>query len=306
MRTKVSGLRTAFEDYQLAIARHTPRSQRWAKQKLETFFTFCEAQGLANLEEVTARDVRRFLADLRDRTSVYGRPLSSYTLHGYVQVVKGFFSWCEKDGLLDRNLVARAEQVRVDVRIIATFTPEQVKHLFAAARATRHPLRDSAILAVMFDTGIRASELCGLRMEHTHLTPQASYIQVFGKGRKERQVGLGASAAMALKRYQTRERPVSSLANTFVATGPKTMQVRGLESLFDRLGEAAHIAGVRCSPHDCRHTFAVNYMRAGGNIYALSKLLGHSGVQVTENYLRSFGVEDARQSGISVLDALWA
>lgn len=304
MRKSRSPLLTAYEDYRLAIAQHSHQTQRWYVQKLDAFFKYCEANRLDDIDDVRAADVRRFLAQLTEQ-SPSGRPLSSYTLHGYAQVIKGFFAWCEKDGLLDTNHVARVQMPRVDVKVIQTFSPEQVNQLFAVARTTRHPLRDTAILAVLFDTGIRAAELCGLALDHTHLSPQNSYIQVFGKRRKERQVGLGPTARMALHRYLTRERPPAELPNTFVAKGTKPLKVRGLESLFDRLGELAGITGVRCSPHDCRHTFALNYLRQGGNIYALSKLLGHQSVSITEGYTRQFGSEDARQAGISVLDALW-
>lgn len=306
MRKTQSPLLTAYEDYRLATAQHSWGTQRWSVQKLGVFLAYCTENGLDDLEDVKAADVRRFLAKLAEE-SPSGRTLSSYTLHGYAQVVKGFFSWCAKDGLLDNNHVANVRMPRVDVKIIQTFSQEQVSRLFAAAKKGRHPLRDTAILATLFDTGIRAAELCGLQLAHTHITPSDSYIQVFGKGRKERQCPLGPTARMAMHRYMTRERPPTNLTTTFVAKGDKPLKVRGLESLFDRLGELADIAGpVRCSPHDARHTFAATYMRAGGNIHTLSKLLGHTSVTTTECYLRSFGAEDARNNaGISVLDAIW-
>lgn len=298
-------LRSAFEDYQLACGQLSAQTQRWYTQKLETFIAYCEAQGIETVDEVRAADVRRFLAHLKEHAPS-GRTLSTYTQHGYVQVVKGFWTFLEREELLDTNPIARVENVRVDVRVIETFTVEQVRCLFAAARQGQYPLRDQAILSVLLDSGIRASELCGLVLEHVHLTPASSYIQVFGKRRKERQVGLGAQARTALQRYLTRERPAVDLPWVFLAKGRKPFNVNSLESLIERLGHRAGVTGVRVSPHTFRHTFAVNYLRAGGNLYSLSRLLGHTSVQVTENYLRSWQQEDARRQPISVLEAMWS
>jgi site-specific recombinase XerD len=211
-------VRAAFEDYMLACSQHSAKTQRWYNEKLGTFLRYCDTQGLEELQDVRAADVRRFLVYL-DGNSPSGRKLSTYTLHGFVQVIKGLWAFAEREGLLESNPIAHLQNVRVDQKVIATFSTAQVAALFAAARKTRHPYRDQAILSMLFDTGIRASELCGLTVEHTHLDNRGSYIQVFGKGRKERQCPVGPQAALAVRRYMSRERPMCSLPVVFIATG---------------------------------------------------------------------------------------
>lgn len=304
MPVKSVTIEEALDEYLLATSQLSADTRRWYAQHLGVFKDFCVASSLSLLTDLSASNVRRFLPWLESHPP-RGRKLSSYTLHGYLQVVKSFCTWCYREELSPQDIGTRVDQIRVDIKLIQTFTPGQVAALFKAAGQSMQPLRNTAILAVLLDTGIRARELCTLTLEHTHLDAKDPHLQVRGKGRKERQVGLGQQSLLSLHRYISRERPVVSHDRTFVGSKGLPFAVRGLESLFARLEQSSDISGVRCSPHDCRHTFAVNYLKAGGNLYSLSRLLGHSSVQVTENYLRSLSQQEARNGGISVLNMLW-
>lgn len=302
-------LSEAATDYQYAILDHTPQSQRWALQKLQRFITWCAEQDITDLERLHPTDLRKFLAALRENPSPRtGTPLSTYTLHGYAQVVKGWLNWCHSEGFCSDRLASRLEMPHVDIKVIETFSPEQIKRLFAACAQAPTPAllaRDRAILSVMFDTGIRAAELCGLTLENVHLTPQDAFLKVFGKGRKEREVGLGNAARLALHRYVQRYRHApQGEQHVFLSRYQQPLTRDALIRIFYRLRAAAKITGVRCSPHTARHTFAVNYLAAGGDVYKLSRLLGHTSVLVTENYLRAYKARDARKDGLSVLDHL--
>ena len=83
----------------------------------------------------------------------------------------------------------------------------------------------------------------------------------------------------------------------------RPLTVSGIDQLLERLNGWARVQGVRVSAHTFRHTFAINYLKNGGDIYRLSRLLGHTSVQVTEGYLRAFKQHEARQ-GVSVLDRM--
>jgi site-specific recombinase XerD len=93
--------------------------------------------------------------------------------------------------------------------------------------------------------------------------------------------------------------------NRFVfGTRNQTMcSIRNLQRDFRAMCKKLCITGVRCSPHTLRHTFAVSYLRAGGNLFYLSKILGHTSVKTTERYLQSLGVEDLQKvhNGLSLL-----
>ena len=158
---------------------------------------------------------------------------------------------------------------------------------------------------MLLDTGVRASELVGLTLDCTWLDPDDSYLKVMGKGRKEREVPLGRTARTALRRYITRYRKPRTAAEQHVFLGRtgEPLQVSGLEQIVRPIGQRARIKGVRCSPHTFRHTFACQYLLAGGDIYKLSRIMGHTSVKVTEKYLSSVKAKQARQ-GESVLDRL--
>lgn len=297
-------IQDAFEEYVLACRQHAKQTLRYYTQKGNVFCGWAVAHEKDELGSLTPRDIRHFLAWLEEHPPS-GRSVSSYTLRGYIMVVKGFLTFCEKDGLgVQEGLSRRITLPKVETKVIATLTTAHIQALMRAASSTSTPLRDRAILSVLLDCGLRASELCQLTLEHTHLETTDSYLHVLGKGRKERTVPIGGQARHALSRYLLRERGTPRLSNTFVARGDKPLDVRGLEDLMDRLNEQAHITGVRVSPHTCRHTFALSYLRSGGSVYTLSRLMGHSGVQVTEHYLRDFQMEDMRADHISVLESL--
>jgi integrase/recombinase XerD len=301
-------VRQALDEYQYATLDHSPMTRRWYVQKLEAFAQWCHAQQLDDLDSVKPIEVRRFIGELRERDSQRtGRPLSSYTLHGYAQVIKGFLAWCAKEELISERVAKRIEMPRVEIKVIETFNEEHIKRLFAACTHELTPTliaRNKAILAVLLDTGIRAGELCGLTLDRTHLSPNDAYLKVFGKGRKQREVGLGKEAAPLVHRYVSRyRRATNQELRTFVNRHGRPLTPDGLDQMLYRLRDRAHVTGVRCSAHTFRHTYAVRYLEAGGDIYKLSRLLGHTSVGVTENYLRAFSARAARQ-GMSVFDEL--
>jgi len=130
--------------------------------------------------------------------------------------------------------------------------------------------------------------------------PYGSYIKVFGKGRKEREIPLVEETRRELagfiRQYRKGAKPGDVV---FVGrTEQAPMTVDGLESMFRRLGTWAGIEDheVRCSPHTFRHTFAARFMLNGGSIYYLSRLLGHSEVRTTEKYLASISGMQVRVS----------
>lgn len=187
----------AVEDFRYAILNRSPSTQEWYMIALKLFAAWCEQEQL-ELESLRATHIRRYIESVKQRPNQHtGQPISSYTVHGYIQVVKGFLNWCsQEDGLeelVSEKLSKRIEIPSVDIKVIETFTQDHIKRLFAASEKECTPnlvARDKAIIAVLIDTGIRASELCGLTLDNVFLNSQDVYIRVFGKGRKEREVGL--------------------------------------------------------------------------------------------------------------------
>ena len=305
-------VKDAVEEYRYAISRHSEQTQSWYLSKLKAFALWCEIEVLV-LEKIKPSDIGRYIDVLRKQINPRTqKPLTSYTLNGYARTIKTFLNWCSKEegieDLVSSRLPKRIAMPKIDHKVIEIFTEDQLKALFVACEREYTPIltaRDKAILSVLLDTGIRISELCGLTLDCTHLDAQDGYLKVMGKGRKEREVGLGKLARTALYRYITRYRKApKDEQHVFLSRFNKPLTVNGLDQVLYRLAEWARINGVRCSAHTFRHTYAVNFLKANGDVYRLSRLMGHTNVSVTEVYLKALKGREARQGGISVLDSL--
>jgi len=273
--------------------------------RLGIFARWCEEQGLA-LEQLTGRHIRQFLADVSKRHG----GLASSTVKQYAINCKTFLAWCSKEeefeDLVSVKMVNHIALPRAEQTVIETFTPEQLEALLRAVERQPFPVRDKAILSLLIDTGIRAAELCGLVTTCVWLDTDDAYIKVVGKGRKEREVPLGRASRIALRRYITRYRHPREKTeqHVFISRTGEPLTVHGLAQLIEQVAERARIRDVRCSPHTFRHTFAVQFLLNGGDIYKLSRLLGHTSVKMTERYLQAVSAKQARSSNHSVLDNL--
>lgn len=291
---------------------YTPMTVRRRREALGEFIDWANAQGVTDIEQVTRPLVRRYIADLRDRPNVrYGGKLSGETQHGRASVVRMYLRFCAREGWLDERVVAFFEMPKTAKKVVQALSQEQYRLLVSATDGCALPglpLRDKAILALLFDTGMRAHELCALRRDAVTIAPGESFVRVEGKGRKERELGLGKHATLALQRYLSRARPNSDSPLVFLARDARPMTPNGIDRMLYRLRETAgpgRFQGVRVSAHTFRHSFAIHYMRQeAGDIYKLSRLLGHENVHTTERYLRAFQAEDARKNSRSVLDGL--
>jgi integrase/recombinase XerD len=301
-------LSEAVEDFHLANYNLSPRTQEWYREKLAYFLSWCEPQSLT-LESLRAAHIHRFLAHLQDTPGrSTGQPRSTYTVYGFAEVVKRFLNWCQDENYpLSKQSFGKIKMPKVEIKVIETFSYDQIKQMLAVCgREYNDELatRDRAIITLLTDTGIRASELVGLKIASLCMDAHDAHLKVLGKGKKEREVGIGSQTRYHLHRYIHRGRKAQAgEEHIFLGRAHQPMTINGLYQIIDRLGDWAHITGVRCSPHTFRHTYAMNFLRQGGDIYRLSRLLGHVTIEPTQIYLRAFKQEDARR-GASVLDTL--
>lgn len=297
----------ALENYRLDILHLSPHTQRWYVEKLTTFADWCKEHALS-LEDVKTTTINQFLDYLRTTPGTNtGKTRSTYTIHGYAEVIRTFVRWAAGDDEYEVSgrALNRFKMPPVEKKVIQTFSPIQIKALFAACDKEYFPTlrqRDRALVWTLLDTGIRAGEAAGLTLERTHTEGEA-YIKVLGKGKKEREVGLSEQARMHLFKYIRRYRHAEpGEQHTFLGRAGEPLTTSGIFQIIERLGEWGRVEGVRCSPHTFRHTFATNYLKMNRDIYSLSRLLGHSSVKVTEIYLESFEAAEARRGQRSIGD----
>jgi integrase/recombinase XerD len=265
------------------------------------FYRFLEANGFpTDLCHITRDHIRAFILYLQAeaRTPYKGRPLSGYTVQGYVRTLKSFFSWAVREGYTESNTMTGVPVPKAPAKIINSFTPDQIARLAAACQresGTGH--RNLAMLLVMLDCGLRVSELVSIDLVDVNLVE--GYIRVrFGKGGKERLVPIGSVMQKVLWKYihQSRPQPLSGkITRLFLSNDGLPLTRSGVQQMLRRCGRDAGITGVRCSPHTLRHTFAKTYLINGGDIFSLQKILGHSSLASVRAYLNLFATDLKKQ-----------
>jgi site-specific recombinase XerD len=248
--------------------------------------------GIKDMREVSAVDFRRFLADLRDRTVWRGlnneqaRHLSGTSINTYARAIKTFFNWLNVEGIIDNNPLAAVSIPRKPKTLPKVFSEKDMRAVCVAVAAS---VRDNAIFCLFLDSGLRLSELGGLRIGN--VDTQGGTIKTLGKGNKERFVYFGNDAAKYIDCYIEQYRQGAAKGDfLFLNEDSRPLQARGIQSLLLRLGEKASLVE-RLSAHKLRHTFATLSLKYGGNLEYIRKILGHTDIKTTsEAYLN---VQDA-------------
>jgi integrase/recombinase XerD len=274
------------------------------RRQLGLVVGYLQKAGGTELEDVTVAQLRQFLQYLlhpvvgekrfpNARHQVTGK-LAPSTVVSYVLTIKAFFGWCLVEELIKVNPSARLSKPKIPERVVSAFTPDHIDRMLGVCdTSTVKGFRDYVLLLVLLDTGIRVSELCGLRLQDVH----PRYIKVFGKGQKEREIGMHSEVGKLLWKYIQKYRGTDTSKSDHVFLSKRgALTVSGVEDIFRNIKIQSGITDVRVSPHTFRHTFAKWYLMRGGDLFKLSRELGHSGVQITgEIYLADFKSADARQ-----------
>lgn len=276
----------------------TIEARRAAVQKLLWFATDRALDQIGGLE---IKQFVQYVADgHNDPRGRWGNPHERTpnrprTVKDYFGILKSFFAFLVAEGYIEdspmgnlKTPISRADQIQ-------PLSEQQIAALLTTVKTTKYAKRDTAILLLLLDSGIRATELCCLRIENVDVVTKQA--RVLGKGNKHRTVFFGkqtGKAIMAYLRGEDRE-PGSYLFRTEKSD---RFDHNSLAQLVQRLGQAAGVSGVRCSPHTCRHSFAINFLRNGGNVFALQQILGHTEIKMTSRYI-ALAVADVQAQHIS-------
>lgn len=233
--------------------------------------------GGKGLARATEADLFAFLAARRGRASSAARRLSS---------LKRFYRWCVRERLLDADPTLRLEPPKRAPRFPKTLTEADVEALLAAPDTnTPLGLRDRAMLEILYASGLRVSELVGLRTFEANL--EAGVLRVLGKGAKERLVPLGEEAVEWTRRYLRDARPVllgRRISEALFVTARGAAMTRQAFWLNLRRYGARAVPGKSLSPHVLRHAFATHLINHGADLRAVQMLLGHADISTTQIY----------------------
>jgi integrase/recombinase XerD len=262
-----------------------------------------EMMGVTELEDVTLVYLRQLLhfllhPDVNDKRFPGARrqdkgKLAPGTVGSYVLTMKTFFGWCVAEDLIESNPAARLTKPKIPKNVVAAFSPEHIDKMLAVCdTSTERGFRDYVLLLVLLDMGMRVSELCSLRLQDVY----QRHIKVWGKGQKEREIGIHSEVSKLLWKYIQKYRHPRDPEEDHVFLSKRgALTVSGVEDISKNIRVKSGITDVRVSPHTLRHTFAKWYLLRGGDLFKLSRELGHSGIQITgEIYLGDFKSADAR------------
>jgi integrase/recombinase XerD len=219
------------------------------------------------------------LEDLADwLAGLQGAGLSAASIARHRTSARRLFAWLVQEGLLEESPAARLSVQRKARRLPDTLSEAQVGALLAAPdRGTAVGLRDAVLIELLYATGLRVSELCGLRWEQL----RDGWLVVRGKGGKDRLVPFGDAASSLLHVYRRSSKPVGHWVFPGRGGQPMTRQNAWL-----RLRVHARRAGVKgkLSPHTLRHAFATHLLEHGADLRAVQAMLGHADISTTEIY----------------------
>ncbi|AFH59640.1 tyrosine-type recombinase/integrase [Paenibacillus caseinilyticus] len=268
------------------------RLNRWQK------FTVKEL-GVNEVEEVTQLHIKKYIQE-RQRV---GREVNR-TINNNIATLKVFFQYLVSEEFIDEqsNPMRRIKNLKEEKTVIVTFNDDEVSRIINDLKEeTYSNVRDKLILIMLFDTGIRVSELCGIKNDDI----ARRHILIHGKGSKQRLVYISNIMRKYMRKYEVlrqerfRKKPQDEIEDYYFLdqSAVKLSRSRINKILKEHCINAGVRKEVRCSPHDCRHYFAQKQLRNGIDIYSLSRLMGHFDTQITSKYLRGLEQEDILQIG---------
>jgi site-specific recombinase XerD len=212
-----------------------------------------------------------------------------------VRVLKVFSSWLYSEGYIDENRLKTLKLPKAPEIIVEPMTNEETRIVIETFNE-KSPCgtRNKSIAELMNDTGLRAQEVATIKLADINL--DKGYVKVMGKGGKERIVPIGRVVQRSLLKYVTIYRPkpkADECDNLFLSPSGAPITVNTIKLLFSRLAKASGV--LRLHAHLCRHTFAINYLLNGGDIFSLQAILGHSTLDMVKHYLHFTSAQVAAQ-----------
>jgi integrase/recombinase XerD len=274
-------LLTKYFNYLLierGIAQNTLESY---SRDLRRFVLFVhEEKRLANLNEVTPEVITEYLVRIRDEG------LAANSMNRSLAALRGFYKYLLREKIIKKNPLANIELAKVWMKLPDTVSKEEMTAILAQPGTQSNPaIRNTAMLELLYATGIRVSELINLTMNSVNW--QVGFLIVMGKGSKERIVPVGKVAYDCVRRYVDEVRP-------------KLMEKKSTDVLFlNRFGRKfsrqgfwkivvgyAKQAGLqkKVYPHTFRHSFASHLLEGGADLRTVQVMLGHSDISTTQIY----------------------
>lgn len=245
---------------------------------LTRFFLFLEERKLSPLE--ISRD------RITEHVGMLARRLSSKSVVRNISAIKTFFRFLVSEGMIKSSPARLLETPRLYRRLPGVLSQAEVERLLCQPDPSK-PVgqRDRAMLELLYATGLRVSELVGLKTSNINL--EAGYVRTLGKGSKERIVPMGEKAMEAVKEYLSDGRHKMAKGTNspylFLNFRGRGMTRQGFWKIIKKHGSDALIKK-KITPHSIRHSFASHLLEAGADLRSVQVMLGHADISTTQIY----------------------
>jgi len=276
---------------------------------------FKEVKQIEDVSKLAEKDIREYIIYIKERGKYtivrnektlkintpeartdFGKKVSLTTINNYIRNIKVFFNYLKQEGYIKKDIVKNIKQIKTDRKPKEFVTDEQFTELLRNIDTTKfHEYRDYVAIMLILDTGMRVGECLEIKIRDIDINNRAIYLLAENtKGKKNRYVYFSQIMQKELRRWlQYKDRYVES-DYLFCTTKGSVVQVRTFEK---KLREYSIRIGLKdITPHQLRNNFAKRFLMAGGNIYTLSQILGHSSVTVTEQAYLDLTDADIRKN----------
>lgn len=255
----------------------------YQKDLLE-FYAFIQSSGEVDIKALTYQDLRLFVAHLNERQ------LARTTVARKLSSLRSFFKYGLEQGWVESNPMELVNYSVKKQRLPDFFYEDEMEQIFEAIRDSKSPMQamDSAIVELLYATGMRVSELCDLELSQIDFN--LSMARVIGKGEKERIVPIGDVAMKSLNHYIETLRPElvakAKEADRQLVFLSKSGKPFSSTLVRKELNAIVEEAGLKLSihPHKLRHTFATHLLNNGADMRSVQELLGHQDLSSTQIY----------------------
>lgn len=275
-----------FIQYLANERRYSDHTCHAYERDLNELKEFLDQSGGFEFDQLAYQDMRLFLASLHERQ------LSQTTIARKLSSLRSFFKYAIQNSWIDQD-PTELISYRVSQKHLPDFLYEgEIEDLIEAARKDTHPnhLRNFALIELMYSTGMRVSEVCGLKIEEIEMDLQIARVR--GKGNKERIVPIGDPAIQAVQVYLNELRPQLLALNQtdpgsdsilFLSDKGRPITPAQIRSILERIVDQQGL-NLKVHPHKIRHSYATHLLANGADMRSVQELLGHENLSSTQIY----------------------
>jgi integrase/recombinase XerD len=255
-------------------------TQEAYSRDLARYLDFLERQGVSGISGVSSAHVAAFLGRLKDDG------IGPRSRARFLSSIRMFHKFLMIESYTDVNPATIIEAPRTLHKLPDFLTAAEVDALFAACSGSSDEnIRDLAMLELLYATGLRVSELVGLKLREVNL--DSGYLMTLGKGNKERLVPIGESAVQKVRNYLegVRYRFDPEGVNRFLFLS-RLADAMSRQAFWNIIKKRAYLAGIskNISPHTLRHSFATHLLENGADLRSVQVMLGHADLSTTQIY----------------------